>query len=284
MSRNRMLYILVALALLVTGGFTYNGAIDTAALTSQVRAVTKWIEENQSALNPADASLGTAPESLPLSQRERINRWDQLDASLGIAPQSSPDPNISPDNFIVVPNAVGTTGADLSDYYQRHPGSSISIDAGASDWFQRHPEVNAANAVDLSDYFQRHRDSFNPANASQGTAPQSSPDSYLSPDAIDWLVRHPEMLDATDWFRQHPEWVNAANATDLSDYFQRHPTVMTLSDTTGAIDYIQRHPQSTNAEYAGSSDEQDDWATAGIATVERFPGKEKDDLFVGLTK
>ena len=192
MFKNRLFVLLIALALLMVAALTIDSGIATSAVVSRGNDLSDYFQRHHDSLNPADASLGTAPQSLP-------------------------DPYMSPDNFIVVPNeqpAVGTTGADLSDYFQRHPESTIKIDVGASDWFQRHPEVNAANAADLSDYYQRH------------------PGSSTSIDA-----------GVSDWFQRHPE-VNAANAVDLSDYFQRHPTVMTLSDTTGAIDYIQRHPDS----------------------------------------
>ncbi len=73
-------------------------------------------------------------------------------------------------------SAVVSSGHDLSDYFQRHPGAIMvaarvdrsdyflrhptsAIPAGGvtSDWFERHPEsLKADNAVDLSDYYQRH--------------------------------------------------------------------------------------------------------------------------------
>lgn len=57
----------------------------------------------------------------------------------------------------IATSAVVSTGNDLSDYFQRHPGVTIRISPDATDWFERLPEiVHPTNAIDLSDYFQRH--------------------------------------------------------------------------------------------------------------------------------
>ena len=178
MFKNRLSVLLIALALLMVAALTIDSGIATSAVVSNGNDLSDYFQRHHDSLNPADASLGTAP-------------------------QSSPDPYMSPDNFIVVPNeqpAVGTTGADLSDYFQRHPGSTIRIDAGASDWFQRHPEmVNAASAVDLSDYFQRHPT----------------------------VMTLSDTTGATDYFQRHPDSLKPGNAVDQSDWFQRHPELTT---------------------------------------------------------
>jgi hypothetical protein len=58
------------------------------------------------------------------------------------------------------------TAVDLSDYFQRHSGSSIAAAASASDWFERHANALAgANAADISDYFQRHPTALKIADA-----------------------------------------------------------------------------------------------------------------------
>jgi len=95
---------------------------------------------------------------------------------------------------------IPDTGAEASDYYQRHPGSTIAIVAVASDWFERHPEMlNVATAADLSDYFQRHPTALKLGN-----------------DAV-----------ATDYFQRHRDSFKLGNAVELTDWFQRHPELMT---------------------------------------------------------
>jgi hypothetical protein len=58
-----------------------------------------------------------------------------------------------------VQNAVvPVTGIfEASDYFQRHPELSLSIEsADLTDFFVRHPELHAPATMDLSDYFLRH--------------------------------------------------------------------------------------------------------------------------------
>jgi len=95
--------------------------------------------------------------------------------------------------------SVAIARADLSDYFLRHPASAIPAASVASDWFERHSSsVQPVNAVDLSDYFQRHPDT---------------------------TITNAAEAGASDWFERHPPIVNPGNAADLSDYYQRHPGV-----------------------------------------------------------
>ena len=95
-----------------------------------------------------------------------------------------------------VVSAVGPTGADLSDYYQRHPGLTIAMETVPSDELQQNPEILiAGNAVAVSDYFQRHPELLKPGNT----------------------------VDLSDWFQRHSDSLKLGNAVDLSDWSLRHP-------------------------------------------------------------
>jgi hypothetical protein len=61
---------------------------------------------------------------------------------------------------------MSLAGASRSeDYFLRHPATTVPADAPASDWFERHLESpKAGNVVDLSDYYQRHLSLQRPDN------------------------------------------------------------------------------------------------------------------------
>lgn len=77
------------------------------------------------------------------------------------------------------PNEQGCV-ADLSDYFQRHPGMvNSTMNAELSDYYQRHRSVNNATLVaEISDYFQRH---------------PSMAQTIASVETSDYYQRHPEI-------------------------------------------------------------------------------------------
>ncbi len=118
--------------------------------------------------------------------------------------------------------AVPLGAVEASDWYDRHPGSTIPAEGVASDWFERHPEIRTiTSAVDLSDYFLRH-----PTMPTVGNA--DAPDDYFQrhPDSlhpgnrmnlVTPVDRYPESI-----LQRHPELLEQVNPTNLSDSIQRH--------------------------------------------------------------
>ena len=88
------------------------------------------------------------------------------------------------------PNASLTTGQGASDFYQRHPDWTWTINP-------QNASIPVTSDLAFPDYYQRHLQLRTPAISG---------------------------LTASDYFQRHPELIAPAEAlVDMTDYYFRHP-------------------------------------------------------------
>jgi hypothetical protein len=143
MFRNRFVYVVVALALLILAALNIRTAV---AISGGVL----------SKLDLSDYGL-RHPNSVV-----RIGAPDLLDYALRHPELLHPEVSNLSDYALRHPELMHfAVAADLSDWYLRHPELRNSAPApDLSDYALRHPELMHPAAPDLSDWYLRHRVEF----------------------------------------------------------------------------------------------------------------------------
>ena len=92
--------------------------------------------------------------------------------------------------IIQVKAASPAVEVTADEWYERSPDTGISANADLSDYFQRHPDtrISVVSATDLSDYFQRHPDTRIPVNTAADASIPSSLDNpnghWIGPETV----------------------------------------------------------------------------------------------------
>lgn len=166
MSHDRLLFVLITVALAILAAFTFRAGVATSAEMDAVQG------RADLTLQPPNSAIpAPAPGVYDLAQG--ASDWFQRH-----------------------PEVLSATGTgDQSDYFLRHRGSTVPVNSGASDWFERHPEVlRSAQPIDRSDYALRHPELL------KSVAPASMDDYFLrhpgsaaaqnTTGMDDWFLRH----------------------------------------------------------------------------------------------
>ncbi len=170
MSRKRLLYVLIALALVTLAVLSIRTAVATSAVVPTTPDAYDEVERNRSLYtftNSGDRSY---------DEVERIRaRRDSLQA----ADFSYDEIERNRSKFLITSSGDRSYNApDLSDYALRHPGARIVIESkpDLSDYALRHPDARIVieSKPDLSDYALRHPELIHRA----------------TPDLSDWFLRH----------------------------------------------------------------------------------------------